>query len=95
MKKTFNQILIDNICEFIRISKYKKENGNLYLIDDVSFYRSELADAFEKYGWSFVQSLGVALRKADHINAEKLINTFQEYVIQYAFEFIKPTKKNA
>ena len=50
MKKTFNQILIDNICEFIRISKYKKEKGNLYLVDDVSFYRSELADAFEKYG---------------------------------------------
>lgn len=95
MKKTFNQILIDNICEFIRISKYKKENGRLYLVDDVSFYKSELADTFEKYGWSFVQSLGVALRNADHINAEKLINAFQEYVIQYAFEFIKPNKKNA
>jgi len=95
MTKYFKQIIVDDLCEKIQVSKLKKTDDQLYIVDYVSFYRSELADAFEKYGWSFVQSLGACLRYADHINAKRLIESFEDYVILYAFWFIKPQKKNA
>lgn len=90
------KIIYDECCEFFTVNKLlTKENEKPKLINSVSFYRSELCEAFEEYGWSFVQSLGVALRNADHINAEKLIKTFDDYVVEYAFEFIKADWKNA
>lgn len=95
--KIFNQIIISEACDFITIDKFlDKWNWDFKLLNSVSFYRSELSEAFENFWWSFVQSLGVCLRNADHINAEKLINTFQDYVVEYAFQFIKSDKtKNA
>lgn len=94
--KIVNQIIIDPACEFITVDKFlQKGEEKFELINSVSFYRSELCEAFEEYGWSFVQSLGVCLRNADHINAEKLIKTFDDYVVEYAFEFIKADWKNA
>lgn len=94
--KIFNQIIISEACDFITIDKFlDKWNWDVKLLNSVSFYRSELSEAFENFGWSFVKSLGVCLRNADHINAEKLINTFQDYVVEYAFQFIESDKKNA
>ncbi len=43
----------------------------------------KIIDAMEKYGGSFVKQLAVLFRLADHINFEKLKNTFSEYWDQY------------
>ena len=90
------KIIYDECCEFFTVDKFLlKDKWKQKLINSVSFYRFELCEAFEEYGWSFVQSLGVALRNADHINAEKLIKAFDDYVVEYAFDFIKVDQKNA
>jgi len=94
--KIVNQIIYDEWCEYFTIDKFlMKENKKPKLMKSVSFYRSELCESFENYWWSFVQSLGACLRNADHINAKKLIETFQDYVVEYAFDFIKEDQKNA
>ena len=90
------KIIFDELCEYFTIEKLlMKENKKPKLMKSVSFYRSELCESFENYWWSFVKSLGACLRNADHINAKKLIKTFEEYVIVYAFDFIKEDQKNA
>lgn len=42
-----------------------------------------VAQAMIKYGGSFVESLGKALLQADHINAQKIKDTWPEYWKKY------------
>ena len=49
--KIVNQIIIDPACEFITVDKFlQKGEEKFELINSVSFYRSELCEAFEEYG---------------------------------------------
>ena len=41
-------------------------------------------EAMEKYGGSFVKSLAMCLRLADHVNFKKLKKTFSDYWNQYS-----------
>lgn len=61
--------------------------------EKMNFTKSELVDAFICYGWSFVEELWRALQYADHINTQKIIEAFQDYVFEYAFKFIKVSKE--
>ena len=91
-----NRIIYDEWVEHFTIDKFLlKDKWNPELMKSVSFCRSDLCESFENYWWSFVQSLGACLRNADHINEKKLIETFQNYVVEYAFDFIKEDQKNA
>lgn len=49
-----------------------------------------IAEAFEKYGGSFVRSLWTALRHADPFNVAKILSTRPSYVQQYCNQFIIP-----
>ena len=51
---------------------------------------TEIAEAFERYGGSFVHSLGIALRHADPFNVAKILSTRPNYVQQYCNQFIIP-----
>lgn len=93
-KKVYYKVNFDMYIEKIEVTKIVHDEKSKYF-DRVQFWKIELADAFQEYWWSFVQSLWTALINADCINADKLIKTFEEYVIQYAFEFIKRDQKNA
>lgn len=94
--KIVNRIIYDEWVEYFTIDKFLlKDKWNPELMKSVSFYRSDLCESFENYWWSFVKLLGACLRNADHINAKKLIETFQDYVVEYAFDFIKENQKNA
>lgn len=93
-KKIYYKVNFDMYLEEIEVTKIVHDE-RLKHFDRVRFWKIELADAFQDYGGSFVKSLWIALINADCINSDKLIKTFEEYVIQYAFEFIKPNKKNA
>jgi len=42
-----------------------------------------VADAMCKYGGCFVKSLGTMIRSADHINRQKIKDTWPEYWVQY------------
>ena len=44
----------------------------------------EVASAMEKYGGSFVEYLGKALRRADPDNASRIKDAFSEYWEKYA-----------
>ena len=88
-KKVYYKVNFDMYIYDIEVVKIIHDKTSKHF-DRVRFSKSELADAFEKYGGSFVQSLGLALRNADCINADKLIKAFENYVIEYAFEFILP-----
>lgn len=52
-------------------------------------YKSELAEAFLQYGWSFVKCLWEALRHADVYNSELIIKTRKNYTEEYFNKFIK------
>lgn len=43
----------------------------------------KVSHAMEKYGGSFVKHLGMALHYADHINAQKIKNTWPDYWKEY------------
>lgn len=92
--KIINQIVCDDFFEEFTFTKFRKNKDWIEFVDCVTFSKFDLINAFEKYGWSFVQSLWHCLSCADHINTQKIIETFSEYVEQYVFEFIKADKKN-
>lgn len=50
--------------------------------------KTEIAAAFEEYGWSFVHALWIALYHADRNNSKKLIETWKDYVEDYFNTFI-------
>ena len=56
-------------------------------------YKTEIAGAFERYWWSFVHALWIALYHADRNNSKKLIETWSNYVEDYFNTFIL-TKEN-
>lgn len=66
------------------------------IVDDedniISIEKATIAESFEKYWWSFVQAIWVALRRADWINTEKLLSTFENYVREYLEKFITNQK---
>ena len=93
-KKIYYKVNFDMYLENVEVTKIIHDEKSKYF-DRVHFSKIELADAFQEYGGSFVQSLWTALINADCINADKLIKTFENYVIQYAFDFIKRNKENA
>lgn len=43
----------------------------------------ELTERMVQYGGSFVQALGICIRRADRTNKQKLLDTFPEYVQEY------------
>ena len=49
---------------------------------------SEIVEAMERYGGSFVKALAVCFQRADYINYKKLKNTFSNYWDEYR-EMIK------
>lgn len=51
-------------------------------------YKTDIAAAFEKFGWSFVHALWLALYHADRNNSKKLIETWKDYVEDYFNTFI-------
>ena len=79
-RKFSEYIKVLEIIEFT--NWYKKETA----------YKTEIAEAFERYGWSFVHSLWVALRHADWNNSAKIIKTWSNYVEQYFNEYILPLR---
>lgn len=50
--------------------------------------KENIADVFEKYGWSFTQALWVALYRADTNNTLKILTTWDEMVKEYIWKFI-------
>ena len=78
-KKVYYKVNFDMYIEQIEVTKIVHDEKSKYF-DRVQFWKIELADAFQEYWWSFVQSLWTALINADCINADKLIKTFEEYV---------------
>ena len=92
--KIIKQIVCDDFFEQFTFTKFRKNRDWIEFVDCVTFSKFDLINAFEKYGGSFVQSLGHCLVCADPINTKKIMETFQEYVEQYVFEFIKADKKN-
>lgn len=92
-KKIYYRVNFDMYIENIEVVKIIHDENSKYF-DRVYFSKIDLADAFQEYGGSFVQSLWTALINADCINADKLIKTFENYVIQYAFDFIQRDQKN-
>lgn len=57
--------------------------------DRIPFTKDELIDAFEQYGWSFVQALWKCLQCADPINTWKIFDTWKNYVEQYVISYLK------
>lgn len=55
---------------------------------------TDIAEMFERFGWSFVKSLGVALYRADMHNTVKILTTFQDYVVEYIIWFWIKDHKN-
>ena len=56
----------------------------------IEIEKAIIAESFEKYWWWFLQAIWVALRRADWINTEKLLSTFENYVREYLEKFILP-----
>ena len=88
------QLNVDDYRENFILTKIKNFGDHIEATESVEFSKGDLINAFEEYGGSFVQSLWHCLSCADHINTQKIIKTFQDYVNEYAFEFIKSDKKN-
>ena len=88
------QLNVDDYWENFILTKIKNFGDHIEAIDRVEFSKGDLINAFEEYGGSFVQSLWHCLSCADHINTQKIMKTFQDYVNEYVFEFIKADKKN-
>jgi len=67
------------------------------IVDDkdniISIEKAKIAESFEKYWWWFLKAIWVALRRADWINTEKLLSTFENYVREYLEKFILPNQK--
>ena len=67
------------------------------IVDDedniISIEKADIAESFEKYWWSFVQAIWVALRRADSNNTEILLEAFDFYVKEYIEKFILPNQK--
>lgn len=93
--KIIKQIVCDDFFEQFTFTKFRKNKDWIEFIDCVTFSKSDLINAFVKYGGSFVQSLWHCLVFADPINTKKIMETFSDYVEQYVFEFIKSDKENA
>ena len=92
--KIINQIVCDDSFEEFTFTKFRKNKDWIEFVDCVTFSKFDLINAFETYGGSFVKALWYCLSYADPINTKKIMETFQEYVEQYVFEFIKADKKN-
>lgn len=74
------------------LTKIKNFGDHIEVVDRVKFSKYDLINAFEEYGGSFVKSLWHCLSCADPINTKKIMETFQNYVNEYVFEFIKSDK---
>lgn len=59
--------------------------GNVHNIETAT-----IIELWEKFGWSFVKALAVALQRADPINTYKLLNTFVHYISEYLDVFYFP-----
>lgn len=60
----------------------------------ICFEASEIAEAFEKYGWSFVEALWVALHRADGPNTIKILTAWENYASEYIETFLYSKKQN-
>lgn len=54
------------------------------------FAKEDIAEVFEKFGWSFTQALWVALYRADIINTRKILTTWEDMAKEYIETFLFP-----
>lgn len=54
------------------------------------FAKEDIAEVFEKFGWSFTQALWVALYRADTINTNKILSTWEDMTKEYIETFLFP-----
>lgn len=85
---------------YLSYSKYLEEACFGYEEDweskELRFSRYDIQDARIKYWGSFLQCLGHALAHADPKNSSRIIDEFQDYIIQFYMEWLLNTcqKKN-
>lgn len=56
--------------------------------EELRFNRYDIQDAWIKYWWSFLSALWNALAHADIINATKIMDTFNNYIIEYYHQWL-------
>lgn len=61
--------------------------------EEMVFWKSEIAEAYDKYWWSFVKALGLALYRADGANTAKILTYWTEYAKEYIEKFLYPIRK--
>lgn len=64
--------------------------------DELRFSRYDIQEAWIKFWGSFLQCLGHALAHADPLNSSRIIDEFQDYIIEFYIEWLLNTcqKKN-
>ena len=78
-----------NKYKYLSYSKYLEEA--CFATEDwneIRFSRYDIQDAWIKYWGSFLQCLGHTLAHADPINSSRIIDEFQDYIIQFYIEWL-------
>ncbi len=74
----------DKLTEEVELLKYN-EDWNTTI---VKVNRINVQEAWIKYWWSFLSTLGHALSHADMFNCKKIMDVFNNYVIDYIKEWL-------
>lgn len=74
----------DKLTEEVELLKYD-EDWNTTI---VKINRIDIQEAWIKYWWSFLSTLGHALSHADMFNCKKIMDTFNNYIIDYIKEWL-------
>lgn len=73
----------DTQMKYLSYSKLLEEACFSVWSAEIRFSRYDIQDARIQYGWSFLSTLWHALSHADYENATKIIDTWNNYIIDF------------
>lgn len=73
----------DMQIKYLSYSNFLEEACFSVWLTEYRFSRYDIQNAWIKYGWSFLHNLWIALAHADFDNATKIIDTWNNYIIDY------------